>query len=267
MTLFKAVKPISLLGALIFQGSAIGAEPDWMILEGKARELESGQHIYTERHSLALEASGTWVMETDYLSPQGDLWAERVVWFHPSRLSAPDYQFTDYRDGYEEGASRLENGAIELYKGVSGERSSVVLDTAKSSRLVIDAGFSAVIEQNWESLLTGQSVTFDFASSARLTTVEFRLSHRKNRDKEGNLTSNDENVEQFKLEPANWLVRMLVKPIFLTYNRQLRTLIAYEGISNLRREGGGNYLVDITFPPDHQFTMRQLPSELRQAMP
>jgi hypothetical protein len=259
MSVLNCCRGLGIGAWLMVQSATVAAEGDWMLLEGKATDIETGQHIYSERHSLAMSESGQWIMETDYLGPDGDLWAERSVWFDASNARAPEYQFVDYRDGYEEGATRSQDGLIELYKEIMGERSSVFLEPEKLTNLVIDAGFSAVIEQKWDNLLQGKSVTFDFASSARLTTVQFRLSHRRN--------IGDESVEEFKLEPANWFIRMLVKPIYLTYNADQKTLISYEGLSNLRREGGGNYSVKIAFPQDHQFTMRQLPSALRQAVP
>ena len=100
--------------------------------------------------------------------------------------------------------------------------------------------------------MEGERVTFDFASAARLTTIQFRLMH------EPELNPSDQ--VQFVLEPANWFVRMLVSPIKLSYRRNDKALMSYEGLSNIRQLGGGNHKVVIRFPSDHQFTIRQLPS-------
>lgn len=228
----------------------LGAE--WDLLEGDAVDLETERLVYQERHSMGQDSDGRWIMESDYLDAQGELFAERTVWFDPQYPQRPDYQLIDYRDNFEEGAKTLPNGEVELYRIIDGERSQTTITPSKKRPLVIDAGFSALIATRWDKLLAGERVTFDFASSARLTTIEFRLSRANGPAEEG--------VERFILEPSNWFVRMLVKPIILTYSSQNKTLIGYEGLSNIRKDGGGNHSVRITFPQSHQFSMRQLPS-------
>ncbi len=237
-------------------------ERPWETLEGLAKDPQSGQVIYQERHSMAQNAEGDWVMESDYLAPDGALFAERTVSFDPSYPQRPDYRLTDYRDDFEEGATTLDDGRVELFRVIDGERKSETIRPADDRPLVIDAGFSAFIASHWSELLAGQRLTFDFASSARLTTIPFRLSHVDTIDREGTGRQ-----QKFKLEPSNWFVRMLVNPIVLTYADDTRALIGYDGLSNIRKDGGGNHTVEIQFPPDHQFSMRQLPSGSRQAVP
>ncbi len=233
---------------------ATSAPAEWSTLEGKAVDLATERVVYQERHSMGQGADGRWIMESDYLDPQGELFAERTVWFDPNHPQRPDYKLIDYRDNFEEGAKTSSNGEVELYRIIDGERSQTTIEPSKRRPLVIDAGFSALIATQWDQLLSGERITFDFASSARLTTIEFRLSHAPNQ-------ASEEDIERFTLEPSNWFVRMLVKPIVLTYSGQNKTLIGYEGLSNIRKDGGGNHTVKIAFPESHQFSMRQLPSD------
>lgn len=221
-------------------------------LEGDAVDATTGKIVYRERHSMAPNAEGVWIMESDYLDADGELFAERSVWFDALHPERPNYRLIDYRDGFEEGASMLDNGEIELYRTIDGKKETATIRASENIPLVIDAGFSALIAGQWEALLAGKRISFDFASSARLTTIRFRLSHQP--------TPDQPEVERFTLEPSNWFIRMLVKPIGLTYSSQNKALIGYEGLSNIRKAGGGNHEVLIAFPPDHQFTMRQLPS-------
>ncbi len=245
----------ALLGGvfLLAMMNAGNVSAEWTLLEGDAVDLATERLVYRERHSMGQGSDGRWIMESDYLDAQGELFAERTVWFDPQYPQRPDYRLIDYRDNFEEGATTLSNGDVELYRIIDGERSQTTIAPSKKRPLVIDAGFSALIATRWDELLAGERVTFDFASSARLTTIEFRLSRENGRAEEG--------VERFILEPSNWFVRMLVKPIVLTYSSQNKTLIGYEGLSNIRKDGGGNHTVQITFPQSHQFSMRQLPSD------
>lgn len=221
-------------------------------LEGQALDMVTGQVVYQERHTMAPNVEGVWIMESDYLDADGALFAERSVWFDARHPERPNYRLIDYRDDFEEGATTLANGEIELYRIIDGDRETAVIRPSQKIPLVIDAGFSALIANHWEELLSGRRISFDFASSARLTTIQFRLSHQP--------TPDQPDIKRFTLEPSNWFIRMLVKPIKLTYGSQNKALIGYEGLSNIRKAGGGNHEVLIAFPPDHQFTMRQLPS-------
>ncbi len=221
-------------------------------LEGDALDATTGKIVYRERHSMAPNSEGIWIMESDYLDADSELFAERSVWFDARYPERPNYRLIDYRDGFEEGATMLAGGEIELYRTIDGKKETATVRASENIPLVIDAGFSALIAGQWEALLAGKRVRFDFASSARLTTIQFRLSHQP--------TPDQPELERFTLEPSNWFIRMLVKPISLTYSSQNKALIGYEGLSNIRRAGGGNHEVSITFPADHQFTMRQLPS-------
>ena len=231
-------------------------------LEGEAKDPQTNELIYQESHSMAQTADGQWVMESEYRDPNGDVFAERTVVFDPRYPQRPDYRLTDFRDDFEEGATTLDDGRVELFRIIDGERKSQIIEPAADMPLVIDAGFSAFIASNWSELLAGQRLTFDFASSARLTTIPFRLSHIDTIE-----TDSGGRQQQFKLEPSNWFVRMLVDPIILTYANNTRALVGYAGLSNIRKEGGGNHSVVIEFPPNHQFSMRQLPSGSRQAVP
>ncbi len=244
---------IALFGVIVMVGST-AVHGEWSTLEGQALDITTDRVVYQERHSMGQGPDGRWIMESDYLDAQGELFAERTVWFDPSHPQRPDYKLIDYRDNFEEGATSSPSGEVELYRIIDGERSQTTIEPSKRRPLVIDAGFSALIATHWDKLLSGDRITFDFASSARLTTIEFRLSHNQN-------PSDDQDIEQFTLEPSNWFVRMLVKPIVLTYSSQNKTLIGYEGLSNIRKDGGGNHTVKIAFPRSHQFSMRQLPSD------
>ena len=51
----------------------------------------------------------------------------------------------------------------------------------------------------------------------------------------------------FKLELSNWFVRMLVNPIELGYDPELRRLTRYRGSSNIGDGKGNGLVVDIRY--------------------
>ena len=51
----------------------------------------------------------------------------------------------------------------------------------------------------------------------------------------------------FKLELSNWFVRLLVNPIELGYDPELRRLTRYRGLSNIGDGKGNGLVVDIRY--------------------
>ena len=52
----------------------------------------------------------------------------------------------------------------------------------------------------------------------------------------------------FRMEPANYILRQIMDPIVLTYEKSTKRLIKYEGISNLNDNKGKRYIVSIVYP-------------------
>lgn len=115
--------------------------------------------------------------------------------------------------------------------------------------IVVDAGFDAYIRENWENFKNGKThnVTFAIAGQSRLLPMKIER------------TAFSESGASFKVQPANWLVRMLLPEIQLSYNEE-RQLTRYEGFSNLKPSSGQSRTVII------EFSHYQLEDDLEQPL-
>ncbi len=105
-----------------------------------------------------------------------------------------------------------------------------------SPEIIVDAGFDAYIRDNWALFDTNskQSVTFAIAGQSRLLAMKIER------------TDINENGAAFTVQPANWLVRMLLPEIQLSYD-ETRQLTRYEGFTNLKTNSGRSRNVIIDF--------------------
>jgi hypothetical protein len=52
-----------------------------------------------------------------------------------------------------------------------------------------------------------------------------------------------------KLDIDNFVIRLFLDPIVLTYDMDARRLVSYEGISNILNDAGDSYFVRISYDP------------------
>ena len=215
---------------------------------GYAYDLESGALVYTEEHQEVPMDGAAVRLETAYRDATGETFATREVRFDGGAPDPqPDFELTDTRMNYREGVNE-DGDALLVYK-VEGEQGRKEKRIEAGRRpLVVDAGFDRFLLREWEKLEAGDFARFDFVNCARLSLIALRLSKLGTR-----MTEHGE-VTDFEMEPNNWLIRLLVDPIVITYRNEDRTLLEYKGLSNVKRPDGGNYVVRIHFPPDERTT-------------
>jgi hypothetical protein len=106
--------------------------------------------------------------------------------------------------------------------------------------LVVDAGFDAFVKDNWDSLLAGETKRFQFPFASREMLVELEIATT-------GCTYDSQTDQCFVLELDNWFLKMLAAPIELGYDRDLRRLTRFRGVSNIRAADGGGLEVDIHY--------------------
>ncbi len=111
----------------------------------------------------------------------------------------------------------------------------VIFDNA---RLVIDAGFDAYIQLNWDQLMTGKRLKYDFALPPRLSTIQLEV--RKIKASESPVNDKDYGRDwvHFRITPAKAFVSFFSDPIYLAYNPQGKYLLRYFGRSNVDNDAG-----------------------------
>jgi hypothetical protein len=208
---------------------------------GIATDLNEGKSLYSEEHEDSYENGKRLRLTTKYRDESKNVIAARIVDFSQNPFM-PDFRLENYRTGYIEGAEMVNNG-LRVYVRKSADQPirEKILSVPKPS--VVDAGFNNFVQTHWDSLMTGKKLYLNFAVPARLEYYGFRLY------KEGETTVRGRRAVIVKCDVDNFMLRLFLDPIILTYDVESMRLISYEGISNISNDKGDNYFVRIAFSP------------------
>ena len=169
----------------------------------------------------------------EYRSADGETFAEKELSFE-NGLFAPSFRMVDRRDGFEEGASWGEGG-LRLFASRDGERKDKWIASPPPGA-VIDAGFHRFMQAWLPELEAGRRGEFSFAVPAYGRFFRFRVS----------LVERLDDGLRLEMKPINALLRLLVDPIELVYDRQGR-LLEFTGVTNIPDESGERHLARIVF--------------------
>lgn len=218
----------ALLISAVTLGSAAEADTT-RTFTGEAYDLETGDLIYTEQHSLQL-TDGIPSRETVvYVTPDGNELARKEMrYWRPER---PAY--------------RLSVSEPQRTETVEPDESGVTVESVESGTLawsdetasVIDGGFHYFIQQNFEALLAGETVDFNFLAPTRVRWTPLRITP----------VGQEQGQLQLELNLQNRLLSWAVSDIELTYDIEQRQLLLYSGLTNLPKPGGGNYRARIEY--------------------
>ena len=203
---------------------------------GTALSLEDERVLYRERRVEEWRDGALVGCRVEYLTPDGRVFAAKTISFD-SGATTPEFTFVDFREEFREGAVPAADTVV-LFSGAGGdlERRRAELPATP----VIDAGFDNLIRREYERLAAGERVVFDFAVPAEQRFFRFQI------DRVGEVEVDGRPALELRMRPANPLLRLLVDPIRLVYDEQLR-LREFAGISDIRDDDGNRHLARIVF--------------------
>jgi len=205
---------------------------------GSAYDLESDELLYRETHCVSEDDLAR---EVIYQDAGGKLIAYKKL-DYSSGATTPSFVQKNYYSG-ELVEVALDEGVVSM--AVTDSSSGEALKSSEENPgqklpLVIDAGFDVFVRQNWDSLVAGESLRFQFPLSDRASLIELRIQPL-------GCSYPTQSDQCFRLDVANWLLRMLVKPIELGYDSDQRQLTRFRGLSNIGDENGNGLVVDIKY--------------------
>jgi len=199
--------------------------------------LEEDRLLYVEKHVETWQEGRLTGREVRYEDPAGELIAEKRVRYEESP-EVPSFEMTDFRIGLREGAE-VEAGNVVLFSGPSEER--VRRRKVQRPRIaVVDAGFDAFMRDNFDAVVAGDKVEFEFAVPALRRFFRFELVPQ------GDVSYQGERALRVEMRPASPILRLLVDPIDLTYSPDGR-LLEFRGLANVCDEKGDRYEARIVF--------------------
>ncbi|SHE72740.1 hypothetical protein SAMN04487965_0522 [Microbulbifer donghaiensis] len=209
---------------------------------GLARDPRSGALMYCE-YFLPTENQSTRVL---YYSPQGFRIAEKILFTgetEPARNSPrPEVLQRDYRLG-EEREVRNRDGQWQMRYRASAAADWESALVGQTTIDVIDAGFDAFVRKNWESLLAGDRLEFNFASPIHGRAIALRA-------RKVNCRGNETGKVCLRVDLAQPLLRFFAGDLYLEYSADSRRLQFFEGVVNLLDEQGQNQRLQIDYRYD-----------------
>ena len=200
--------------------------------EGVARNPSSAAELFREQHWIRSQGDQTIERLVIYRCPDGTAFGRKRIDYRVSAL-APDFVFDDQRSGYREG---LRQGARPTLFFRPDARTAERAVQLPSARLVADAGFDEFIRRNWPGLVAGETLSLSFAVPSRQRSLPFSVARL------GQGTLAGEKAWIFRLRLGGW-AGWIVPPIDVSYGQESRRLLRFEGLSNLRDDGGDQPVV------------------------
>jgi len=120
------------------------------------------------------------------------------------------------------------------YKNLDKERVKT-LAPPDGTTLVIDAGFHSYIQQHWQALLSGQTMTFIYAVASRQELLTFIAKARPCSFREASLNTA---TACFVIKAKNPIIHWLVDELQLVYHSDTRQLLQFSGLTNINDHKG-----------------------------
>lgn len=212
-------------------GISLANAAEKLHFKGTAFSLDNNALLYTEYHEIKVNTLGQYERgEVIYRDENGQVIATKVLDFSLNAL-VPNLVFKDHRSQSDITLSRAGSDLIvEYFDGVKNRTHKTRFKPNGSGNpLVADAGFDRFVLKNWNKILAGEKLVFDMLALTRGETIPFQMSMI-------NKTSDQVAIE---VKPDSWLVRLLVKPIHLSYELNSQKLMRFEGLTNIQAEENG----------------------------
>ena len=227
---------------------------------GYAYDKQTGRFLYSETHHEILRDGRPIENTVVYRDDEGRVFAQKRVDFHKSQVM-PDFQLVNTDNGHVEGARGGETRlSIHFQRRSDSEVRKASVEIPGNG--IVDAGFDRFIEQNWAALSDGTVLEREFLIPSQLEFYTFEIAK----------ISSPESAEMaFRLQIKSLILQMFVPSVRVYYDMQTRSLLRYEGISNIRNNAGENFDVRIEFARPTQAKGRVAPDtgvvSLREGRP
>ncbi|MGH1469732.1 MAG: hypothetical protein ACRBCS_00955 [Cellvibrionaceae bacterium] len=224
---------------LINSGFLLDQSP---FIVGTARDIETGQFLYTESHYVLENGQKSLVVYSD---SKDFVLAEKELNFSVDTSDTrPTLEQFNYLSGEKIKVESIGSLPIIMvkYQETSGHQVENK-EIKKTKHLVIDAGFNQLIVNSWALLIKDEKIKFEYLAPSQQSTFTFIASRKdcKNTNLKNAL------VECFSIAPKSWLMRQFVAPISLVYDGSLKRLLRFSGLGNIGDVKGDYMMVDIEY--------------------
>lgn len=210
------------------------------VIAGSAYNISNGKLLYRELYSsLDIDKNVT----VDYTTPDGNIFATKKL-SYKGEVFQPEFELKDTRDN-EVSYARFDGPHLVVGHAVDFSRQEkTIIDNAK---IVIDAGYDAFIQLNWDTIIKGKRLEFPYLVPTQLSTMDIEV--RKIKGTDSPLYDKEIGREWLyvRLKPVKKLTRIFADPIYLAYDPRGRYLMRYQGKANIDDEKNIPWYVRIDY--------------------
>ena len=196
--------------------------------------------LYGERHVLKLRQGRLTERVVLYTCSDGAPFARKTVNYVDPL--APNFLLEDVSNGMRQGV-RNSGGARAVFYREDGAQPERIGSLPSVPGLVADSGFDEFVRANWQTLMSGKTLTMHFLVPSRLDDMSFRVAHARTDTEDG------ASVEVFRLKLSS-VLGWIAPSIDVYYDSKERVLVRYVGLSDLRSATHVNFETEISFRPD-----------------
>lgn len=203
---------------------------------GIARSVETDAIQYVEHHQYFEDGSHV----ARYFDPNLQLLLEKRL-AYTGLPQHPEIEQSDFLTQKQVSIS-VQDAAITMIE-TRADQEIKKAEFTLSPDIIIDAGFDSYIRSNWDSFVPSDRYNFKLAVAGQKNLLGITLQQQESQ------------ATRFVISPQNWLVRLIVPEIELTYddNRRLDT---YRGPANIKLKGAKR---DVAIHFDHYELATSLP--------
>jgi hypothetical protein len=183
---------------------------DSVTIRAAGIDTKTGEKIFTEMSRARFKDGLILSAESEFRDVAGNVYTRQKVEVKKSSV-APDYTLHDLRDGHREAVRHTGAGYEILFKA-----------DAKAAETL--PGFSNFVVTHWDALIAGKAMYFYLILPTQRDYYRFRLI----RD------SATAGQVRFRIELENFVLRMFVDAIRISFDIGKKRLVGYEGIHFVR---------------------------------
>jgi hypothetical protein len=207
------------------------------IYKGEAKK--DGKLVYTEKHTVSFDDSGNVLSAfTEYRNPRGELVATIKSDFKTS-LTAPDHRYEDFRNKNVHGI-RSDGSRMVLYNKdfEKPEKLREINPAEYGDRLMVGCqGLHYYLRKNMEQVNEKRKLPILFFIPGLLDSYKFELEYKGEKD----------DIVSYEIQIENKFLRLFAPKLEVKYDKKLKRIIWYRGLSNINDDRGKTQTVEITY--------------------
>lgn len=244
----RVVAALALTATTFFSATVMAETKSYY---GYATDLKTGEYRYTEVHNHQFDGD-RWLSGTmKFYAPDGRFMGDKTLDFSQDAY-IPLVRFTLGGGRYQDALTKIEAKTITVETKRDAEVK--IERMSRSKNLAADSGFNALLVDNLGAFQAGKSVNLSLVVIGRRDSYRFKAIPK------GQLDFGGEKAIRVRIEPDS-LLRFVVDPLDVIYGLESKSLLRYEGVSNiLDRKTGKPFTVRIDYRVKPDGVPAKLPS-------